>query len=653
MSKKINDNTPKNNNIHDIIPKIKSHFGDESLLMYSKSCDYYQTNPISKEDIEKYYKYLMSNQEKRNENNLNEISCCLYYLSQNNKKYQEEFHSYIIERLDIGTDPINDQTLVLIYNIIEFDEQYLKSNSTKLEYLLNYLERFSIFPKSRTNFLLFKYYRGCLKLNLGDYESANLEYLEFVTGYTDEILMVNKESKYTSFIKLKNDLLNIRISKVTQGDDIHQTRLFLKNLYDKTKNENQVLSMKIGFELYDIYLKNNKYKECNNILYDMRGILKNRLLTGTKLNSSIDFYLAIVSRIGFIGTLINDKPSIENCINKITKSLSMFNNYNNSYKEKDIIFKNAYSFLLTTLKINNKEKVNKAKEIADNFKSHFLPDLNKLQNKKFNNFIINESNFYDIVVNLNIINKMDHEMKNFWKNEIYIPMVNTINQNKSLQHNSVMTFILSVHNLINQYSEKYCIDQNIENIDKDKYKSNIIDLTEKTLTFVKKFCSDENIFQTEFIKGALINIISSYAHAFLYNKDYNKIKKLINTIEDLNKILKFNENTPNYELLCKLKGDFWLFSSFKDIKASLSFYEMAIKLLPNNHPKKPIILFNMGYCHYLNKDKKKAVEYLNKCINEFNNVEKNHSCFEFYHRANVINKKIRVAQKMINLLAEG
>jgi hypothetical protein len=74
MSKKINDNNQKNINNHDIITKIKSHFGEESLLMYSKSCDYYQINPFNREDIEKYYKYLKSNQEKRNENNLNEIS---------------------------------------------------------------------------------------------------------------------------------------------------------------------------------------------------------------------------------------------------------------------------------------------------------------------------------------------------------------------------------------------------------------------------------------------------------------------------------------------------------------------------------------------------------------------------------------------------
>lgn len=651
MSKMINDNKQKNSHKsipnHDIIPRIKSHFGDEYLIMYSKSCDYYQINPLNTGDIEKYYKYLM-NQEKRNENNLNEIACCLYYLSKNNKNYQEQFISFIIERLEIGTDPINDENLVLIYNIIEFHEQYLKSDKTKLEFLLNYLEKFSSFPKSRTNFLLYKYFRGCLKLNLGDYESANIECLEFVACYTDEILNANKESKYTMFMKLKNDLLNIRITKITQGDDVNQTRIFLQNLYDKTKNENQILSLEIGFELYHIFLKNNKYRECNDILNNMRDILKNRLLAGSKLNSSLDFYIAIVSRIGYIATLVNDKPVIESCIKKLLKSFPVFNQYNGSSREKGEIFKNAYSFLLTTLKINNKEKVGKQKETAINFKSYFLPDLNKVQNKKFNNYIINESNFYDIVVNLNITNKMDNETKNFWKKEIYTPMLITINEKKPLQQNSIMTFILSVHNLINQYSESYCTDPN-----KDIYKNKIIDLTEQTLKFVIRNCSDEAIFRTEFVKGALINIISSYAHTFLYNKDYDKIKKLIKTFDELNKTLIFNEQTPNYELICKIKGDFWLFSNYKDIKASLSFYEKAFKLLPNNHPKKPTLLFNMGYCHYLNQNKKMAVECLNKCINEFNNIQENHYSFEFYHRPNVINQKIKVAMKMINLLKEG
>ena len=53
-----------------------------------------------------------------------------------------------------------------------------------------YLERFSSLSKNKTNFLLFKYYRRALKLQLGDIQSANTEYLEFVMQYTEEIISI-------------------------------------------------------------------------------------------------------------------------------------------------------------------------------------------------------------------------------------------------------------------------------------------------------------------------------------------------------------------------------------------------------------------------------------------------------------------------------
>ena len=632
-----------------LIHKMKSHFGNESLIIYSKSCDYYQINPINKDDSYMYYKYLMSDDVPNYQKTINDISCCLYYLSKNNKEYQEKFVSQIIEKLDIVNDKINDDTLCLIYNIIEFDEQYLKSEKIKLEYLLSYLERFSTHPKSRTNFLLFKLYRGYLKLNMGDIESANLEYLEIVTGYTDEIVMKNKETKYSSFIQLKNDLFNVRITKVTQGDDIRQTRIFLKELYERTRNENQFLSIQIGFELYDIYLKESKYEECINILLNMRAILKKRLLSGTKMNSAIDLYLAIVNRLGYIGILTNNKASIENSIKKITKSLVMFSRFNESNRDKNIIFKNAYSFLLTILKINNKEKAEKSKEIAANFKSYFLPDLKSAKSDKFNNqFIINESNFYDCIVNLDIINNMDYDTDLFWKKEIFSPLLKTVNQKNPLQHKEVLTFILSVHSQINRYTESYLTDGF-----NNSYKNKIIDLSEKTLDYVKTYCSDEVLFQTQFIKGALINIISAYAHIMLYNKDFDKMKNVVRLIDDLNITLKFNESTPSYELIYKIKGDFWLFGGFKDIKASLLSYEKVLKLLPDNHPKRPIILFNLGYCYFLNDNKIMAMEYLGRCINEFNVVEMNHINCDFYYRPNAISKKINVAERMTSLLSKN
>ena len=632
-----------------LISKMKSHFGDESLIIYSKSCDYYQINPIKKEDIQMYYDYLMSDIKSNNndQKTINDLSCCLYYLSKYNKDFQDKFTSQIIEKIDINNDAINDDMLILIYNIIEFDEQYLKSEKLKLEYLLKYLERFSIHPKSRTNFLLYKYYRGCLKLNLGDLALANSEYLEIVMAYSDEIISANKENKYTLFIKLKNDLLNVRITKISMGDDIHQTRIFLKELYDRTKNENQFLAIKIGFELYDIYLKENKYNDCIDILINMRTILKKRLLTGIKMNCAIDFYMAIVSRLGYIGILTNNKASIENSIKKLSKSIDMFNRNTDENKDKSNILKTAYSFLLILLKINNCEKVDKQKEIASNFKSCFLPDLKKAQANKFNNqFIINDSNFYDCIVNLNIINSQDYDVDSFLKKEIYLPMLKTVSQNNPLENKFIMIFILNVHNYINQFSEIYCT----EDSNKDTYKKKIKNLCEITISYIRNYGSDSAIVHTQFVKGCLINIFSAYGNLLLNNKEYNQLKNLVKFIDNLSKTIKFNDSTPSYELIYKIKGDFWLFNTLKDINASISFYDKSLKIMPNNHPKRPVILFNIGYCYYLTKDKRKAVDYLNRCINEFNNIEQNRSPFAFYHRANVMNQKVKIAKSMINLL---
>ena len=630
-----------------LVTKMKLHFGkDESLIMYSKSCDYYQINPIKIEDVQMYYNYLISEKVQSNQNTINDIACCLYYLSKNNKEYQDKFTSQIIQRLDINKDEINDDTMFLIYNIIEFDEQYLKSEKAYIEYLLAYLERFSAYPKSRTNFILYKYYRGCLKLNLGDLTSANTEYLETVMSYNDEIIEAGKENKYTLFIKLKNDLLNVRITKITEGDDIRQTRIFLKELYDRTKNENQFLSIKIGFEIYDIYLKENKYIDCIDILYDMKASLKKRLLTGFTMNNAIDFYLAIVSRIGYVGILTNKKEEIENSIKKLGKTIEKFNKYCDLNKDKGNIFKIAYIFLLSILKINNNEKVDKLKEIAANFKSFFLPDLKEAQNKKFNNlFIINESNFYDCIVNLDIINNMTYDVDLFWKNNIFSPLLDTVSSNTPLQHKVVITFMLSVHNQINHLTESYCKEFNKKN-----YKDKIIKISEKAITYVRNYCADEYFFHTEFLKGILINIISAYFHVFLYEKKFENLKNIVKLIDDLNKILKFNENTPSYELLCKIKGDFWLFSSFRDIKASISFYEKAIKIIPNYHPKKSIVLFNVGYCYFLNDDKKNAKNYLDRCIFEINNTFLKSSNLDFYNRPNALKQKMQIAKKMISFI---
>ena len=60
-------------------------------------------------------------------------------------------------------------------------------------------------------------------------------------------------------------------------------------------------------------------------------------------------------------------------------------------------------------------------------------------------------------------------------------------------------------------------------------------------------------------------------------------------------------------------------------------YEKGYKLLRSYHPKKPIILFNISYCHFVNKDKKNALDYLNRCVYEFNNISQKNIAPDFYY----------------------
>ena len=634
-----------------LVKKMKSHFGEESLIIYSKHCDFYQTNPIKKDDIQIYYDYLMTEQIPKNKKVINDIACCLYYLSSWNKEYQDIFTSQILGKIDINNDQKNDDHMILIYNIIEFDKKYLKSERNELEYLLLYLERYSTLSKNKTNYLLFEYYRGWLKYKLGDIQEANSEYLGLVSLYSERIIHENMETKYTQFIKLQSDLLNVKLLNYSQGDDIRQSRIFLKELYDQTKKINQYLAIKIGFELYSIYLQENNYHECIDILMNMRTILKKKLLLGDRMNNGIDFYLAIVCRLGYVGVLINNKASIENSIKKLKKSIDMLDKHNEQNKEKILIFKTAYSFLLTIIKINNKEKVDEdiQKKIAGNFRSFFLPDLKNSEEKKFGGkFIVNKSNFYNFVVNLEIINNIDYDVETFWTKEIYTPLMTTVEKNNPLQQNMVMTFIFSVHYKIKQYCQSYC--QAEEDMIKMKYKNSIVELAQKVLNYINMYGIDEILFRTQLIKGAVVDIISAYAHVLIYNKEFIALKGLIQAINTMEKNYGINDNTPSYELICKIKGDFWLLSKQRDIKAAIMLYEKAYKLLQSNHPKKPIILFNIAYCHFVNKDKKNALEYLNRCVHEFKNISQKNIASDFYYRPNAINKKFVMAKKMIDIL---
>ena len=230
-----------------LISKMVDHFSEIGLIIYSKSKDFTKTQEISIEDIEMYYDILCSEDIiHENINRKNHKMGCLYYLSKDNKEYNEIFIEKYLETIEMSklNEEKSNENLAMLFNVIEFDKTYLNSPKDHINFLYQLLKGFSNYPTSFQNYILYKYFRGYLKFRLGEYENTNKEYFEIVSE-----LFENKNPNFLiAYIKLKNNLLKVNlfhISKKTKKADYLEYWQFLKDLFDEVKKSNKILALKL------------------------------------------------------------------------------------------------------------------------------------------------------------------------------------------------------------------------------------------------------------------------------------------------------------------------------------------------------------------------------------------------------------------------
>jgi hypothetical protein len=206
----------------DLILKMKDHFTDIGSILYSKAYDFFKNNPISNEDIEIYYELLCSDENiPQNINKRNHQMCCLFYLSKVDDNYIEKFVENFIGSIEINSLETSEENLIMVFNIIEFDKIYLKSNISSYSFLYSMLKKFSNFETNLNNFIIYKYYRGYLKFKLGDINQAEKENLEIVLEVQD------KQEIILKYIKVLNSLLKVQMNSVkarTKRADINENK---------------------------------------------------------------------------------------------------------------------------------------------------------------------------------------------------------------------------------------------------------------------------------------------------------------------------------------------------------------------------------------------------------------------------------------------
>ncbi len=337
-----------------------------------------------------------------------------------------------------------------------------------------------------------------MKHILGQIDEAYTENLEIIIGIDE---YVKNKTKYIDFIRLKNDLLKVELdlSKHVK-EEYYEQYCFMKELFDKVKVENKKLGIKLGFFLYEILCRQNKFKEWIPLLIEMKKIVKNETLSGVKTKISIDYYLAIASRIGFIGVLIRHTKSIEYAVKKIEKILSIIEKDKNDRKLSSIY--NAYSFVISILNTNLDKYENRLKEKASMFRGLFLPNNNK-DYQKNGNFIVNEKNIKDIIINLNAINNMDYAVSDF-STKIIAMYKDIVYKRQIMVSNQFITFIVGINDIIYRLSESYITDNNKNK--RNEYISNIMNHANFAFNYVFSHKKDEPLLNTDFVKSILINI---------------------------------------------------------------------------------------------------------------------------------------------------
>ena len=636
----------------DIISKMTTHFSEIGSILYSKAYDFFKKDPISTEEIETYYDLLCSDEIiSQNINRRNHQMCCLFYLSKDDNNYIDIFVEKYIGSIELNSLEINSENLIMVFNIIEFDKIYLKSNYSSFEFLYTMQKKFANFETDYQNYIIYKYYRGYLKFKLGDKTQANKEYLELLSEVqeSDNIMM--------KYIKILNSLLKVQMNSVNLDRtraEIYENIQFLEDLFTNMSSLNKVISLKLGFELFSAYIEYKEYNKCIKHLLMMKKILKKDILRGSSLKNGIDYYLAIASRIGYIGVLLNDKVLIEKAIKKIKKALELIGKNTDDKKINDLF--QAYKFVISILEIClNQKTENNILLLSKEFKRILLPDL---KSNAYHNDIVNKDNKESIIINFKIIdNEYQNDIHNCSKS-ILEKSYKELKERKNVDTTNFIIFLSAFHDKIYRYSERYIASK------KDNGNKNTNANNDYAAKIKKKFLIVEDIIekyiddpflQTEYAKILIIEIYSAYANILFEEKDDNNLQKIIKNIMDdqksnLRRKLKIDKNISAYGLWLKIKGDYYLRKKHYD--AACASYKEALETLEKNHPKIPLILFNYGCAFYFMKNTKKAIEYLQKSINSFLSQNRGANYFGHYPDKDTIETKIKTAQNLVNALTK-
>ena len=595
---------------------MQSFFKD-ALIINVKARTFNTQNSIHFEDLNIFYDLIVQS---TNPLRVNYLACDLYYQSLKFAAARDVFYKYIEKRIKLD-DPINDYNMFLIFNIIEFEEKFALCSREELLFFLNYISRFSEHKKNFEHYILFYYYKSVLYYFLKNYkecEKANMDITNFIANYkADPKAIFNKE--LLEYIELKNSIISLKNKKQYPSFEINEYIANSDMVFQTLLQKNKILAIKIGMNIFELYIKKNQFHQCLDLLKTLQQLLKDEMYGGISIENGIDYYLAISSRIAFCSTIVNDKKRLTSAIKKIDKSLGFLDV--TDIKNKN--YKDFFEFVLLLYRLSmgtNNLRTEKAIEIINNFKTAFNLEniLNRIEinpDKPTHEFSWLFKDCIPFYINFYAINSLDPLAKNVPKYvSDFISLINNPHGDL-LPYRKILNFVIGLYNVISEKSLSIIKDQS--KTQQDVLRAEIQSYCDIFFSYIQNMYIMIPIFKEPYIKNVIIKLYYIYLTTYFGIEEYDETRRKIDLFENgLKQILMINENEmKEFGYIIKLKGDL-AFKKEQYIDA-IKYYNQAIPSLREiNKKMEAVMTFNKGLSYLYLNQKSKGVE----CLDEANGL---------------------------------
>ena len=575
--------------------EINETLGNEGLIFISKSKEYSKKKKIPLIKLLQYYELLRAN--KASFNNQNCRAVCLYFLCKYDPKYIEVFRNEILPPINADKIIASKELLYLYYNIIEFEDTFHTRTLNQLIQVGELFKKLAAMEKDIQDYLLFNYYKAIENYYNKEYNQASNCCNSNVSDLYEEVDDVTRENDFFKYFTLKNTILTWRIIQSNSSRFSNEFLSMSNELYSQFKDDNIEIATKISLIAVEIYEKKFEYKTAIDSLEKAYKLLKKFTLKGdVEVNNSIQLFLQILSKLGYLYIMIGDENNSLRILRKIDKNMNIIE------KEERIPMqiRTDYMFFMLVMKTILGGKTTKVNEIIQAFHS-----LN-------NSSTISEGN----LINLYSFSEQDSNISTFYT--IIKEYLKALKSNLVIPIDKMILCLFCVYNHISYISKTITTDPNKKQ--QKEYNSRIQNFSKIIIDYIKAHLNEPDLIPIllfDYVKTLIIKIYYFYFYSFYFEGKYKELKEEMGGFENIKQKLALTTNN-SYSYIVKLLGDV----SFKQMnyKSAIQLYEQALSLSKNK--VRAALYFNIGLSYLFMSDRSNGKRYLTQALDEYSGLIK-------------------------------